>query len=126
LGIGGEVLVGMNENLFPNGYRANRESEVLRPSDMIGFGDGIIVPAPGGTLLVDEAIDECLRIPLNASFLGWSEFEPLQRKRHSSKFNIWFCDGHLETLRSQTLVSRDDDKLRRWNNDNLPHRALAQ
>jgi prepilin-type N-terminal cleavage/methylation domain-containing protein/prepilin-type processing-associated H-X9-DG protein len=110
LGIGGKVLVPMNVN------RANRESEVLKPSDMIGFGDGMIVPFPGGTLGADEILEECLR--------GWSEFEPLQRKRHSSKFNIWFCDGHVENLRFQTLVSRDDDKLRRWNNDNLPHREL--
>ena len=124
LGIGGEA---MNDNLAaPGGYRANRESEVLRPSDMFGFGDGMIVPFPGGTLGVSEDLDILLRFPLDASDLGWTKYEPLQRKRHSSKFNIWFCDGHVENLRFQTLVSRDDDKLRRWNNDNLPHRQLVQ
>jgi prepilin-type N-terminal cleavage/methylation domain-containing protein/prepilin-type processing-associated H-X9-DG protein len=127
LGIGGEVLVGINGDLAsPNSYRANRENEVLKPSDMIGFGDGMIDTFAGGTLGVVEELDVCLRFDLNASSLGWSKYEPLQRKRHNSKFNIWFCDGHVENLPFQALVSRSDNKLRRWNNDNLPHRDLAQ
>src|SRR5207245_5422005 len=40
LGIGGQVL--SFPAIPPQGYRANRESEVRNPSDMIGVGDGCL------------------------------------------------------------------------------------
>jgi prepilin-type processing-associated H-X9-DG protein len=48
----------------------------------------------------------------------------LQKRRHSGKFNAWFCDGHIEYLPFDNFTSHDEVRLRRWNNDNLPHKDL--
>jgi len=128
LGLGGEVLVGMNTFVDPpRGYRPNRETQVVRPSDMIGVGDGWLWPIPpDGKLWADGSLDDCLRIDTDVpSFEGWPFYEAIQKVRHNARFNIWFCDGHIEKLRMRDMVSGDEDKLRRWNNDNLPHRDLV-
>jgi prepilin-type processing-associated H-X9-DG protein len=46
------------------------------------------------------------------------------RKRHAGRWNIVFCDGHLESFRStkDLFNYRSDDLLRRWNRDHVPHR----
>jgi prepilin-type processing-associated H-X9-DG protein/prepilin-type N-terminal cleavage/methylation domain-containing protein len=46
-------------------------------------------------------------------------------RRHGARFNVSFCDGHVENLRVQQLFDvRQDAVLKRWNIDNLPHREL--
>ncbi len=43
-------------------------------------------------------------------------------KRHNSRCNIMFGDGHAETARRRDMVDpRNELWRRRWNNDNLPH-----
>jgi prepilin-type processing-associated H-X9-DG protein len=85
---------------------------------MIGTGDGWLVPGPEGKLFANP--------PLGGELLygNNSYWEAIQHRRHNGKFNIWFCDGHIEYLPFQNLISRDDARLRRWNNDNQPHKDL--
>jgi prepilin-type processing-associated H-X9-DG protein len=46
-------------------------------------------------------------------------------KRHAGRFNVSFCDGHVENLRpAQLFDTRQDAVLKRWNRDNQPHREL--
>jgi prepilin-type processing-associated H-X9-DG protein len=47
------------------------------------------------------------------------------RKRHTGKFNVVFCDGHVEHMKPSKLFGQDDSALRRLNNDHLPHRELV-
>ncbi len=48
------------------------------------------------------------------------------QRRHYARFNVLFCDGHVETLRISDLFAiRSDAILSRWNNDGQPHRDLA-
>jgi prepilin-type N-terminal cleavage/methylation domain-containing protein/prepilin-type processing-associated H-X9-DG protein len=128
LGLGGEGLVAMGENspiVPPNGCRANRESEVRNPADMIAIGDAWLWPV-NGKIWADGFLNDCLRIGASVpSFEGWPFYERQQRPRHEAKFNIWFCDGHVEKFSMMDMVSDRDDKLRRWNNDNLPHKDLV-
>ena len=42
-------------------------------------------------------------------------------KRHDGRYNIAFCDGHVEGIKREHLFERNDDALRRWNIDNEPH-----
>jgi prepilin-type N-terminal cleavage/methylation domain-containing protein/prepilin-type processing-associated H-X9-DG protein len=126
LGLGGEVLVPDNISCFPpSGSRANRESEVRKPDDMLGFGDDWIWPM-GEKIVTLEWLDMCLRIGADNTpgppSIWFSPMVRLQQRRHNGRLNIWFCDGHIESLRAEVLASHDDDKLRRWNNDNLPHK----
>jgi len=75
--------------------------------------------------------------PLRPSGFGW--FAPpngwgatkasyelkATRTRHGGAFNVGFCDGHAETIKSAKLIEKSDQALRRWNNDNAPHRELV-
>ncbi len=124
LGIGG---VGTVPTGAPIILRGTRDSEVRQPSDFIGIGDGLIELIGGVRVWTSPFVDDCIAHPPTTPNHGgdWSYFEPIQRRRHNGRFNIWFCDGHIESLRYLVLVSRADDKLRRWNNDHLPHEELA-
>jgi len=127
LGLGGEVLVPDNVSFFPpSGSRANTEEDVRKPADMIGFGDDWLFPAGEG-VSSGMLLNFCLRIPADntpGSTPSWqlSSLEQFQQRRHNGRFNIWFCDGHIENLRAHVVASHDEDNLRRWNNDNLPHK----
>jgi len=122
LGLGGERYGDVGTPLIPEAnYRANRESEVRQPSDMIGFGDGVLSDAGNGALSADLFLWSFVVLrPSPAP--RWAYDVALQNRRHNGRFNTWFCDSHVETIRLQALVS--DQNLKRWNNDNLPHRDL--
>ncbi len=49
------------------------------------------------------------------------------QRRHGTRFNVFFCDGHVETLRISDLFTTQSDAVpARWNNDGLPHRELVK
>jgi prepilin-type processing-associated H-X9-DG protein len=45
-------------------------------------------------------------------------------KRHHGRYNVAFCDAHVETIHREKLFLRTDNALRRWNNDHEPHADL--
>jgi prepilin-type N-terminal cleavage/methylation domain-containing protein/prepilin-type processing-associated H-X9-DG protein len=108
-----------------------RESQVSSPSAMIALGD-----APPVTIGVDAANPWMTVGFLDLSyFWGWEladERDPvrsswpaptLTRKRHRGRWNIALCDGHNENWRMDKLFNyKDDQVMRLWNRDNLPHR----
>ena len=44
-----------------------------------------------------------------------------ERRRHSGRYNVAFCDGHVENLKTNALFATDMTVLKRWNYDNEPH-----
>lgn len=95
------------------------ESAVRRPSDMIAFGDGF-VGIQGGKIQWGA---------LGLNWIGFTRkeedeaFRKAARNRHGGKLNIVYCDGHVESLTvEKLLLDYSDAALRRWNNDNEPHR----
>ncbi len=102
-----------------------RESEVLQPSDMIGYGDTILFKAPP-----TELIFSFFAFPYYDYASGIQnrrvECRSLERRRHGGFFDVVFSDGHVESLRGAKLFSRSDDSLKRWNRDNLPHADLLK
>src|SRR5207245_4735157 len=111
-----------------SGYpRPVRENEVLKPSLIIAIGDAAIfniiydeynavvfgysdLPGFG---FVDYAAEAGLMVQLKppVAFI---------RRRHNGRWNMVFCDGHVQALRTKGFFNyRDDAVLRLWNNDNL-------
>ena len=85
------------------------ESLVKAPADMIAIGDS----RSDGTW--DTAID-----PTD----GGREHVS---KRHNGRANILFADSHVESYRQEDLTVFDrrtasESMIRKWNNDNLPHK----
>jgi len=121
LGLGGATAADLKDPMVAGvNYRAIREGEVRKPSDMIATGDGFLIPFTEGKVFVNPPLEDFLF----SSRSYWLMFQPLQRQRHNARLNVWFCDGHIEHLPLLNMVSRDDARLRRWNNDNQPHADL--
>lgn len=119
-----------------------KESQVQRPADMIVSGDALcffIFPARGGAMRrVNEASGvsqaELFFFDLVAQRRGDSgaafilvplavRGDGVYEKRHSERFNVLFCDGHVVNFRMDDLFTTNTDAaLARWNIDNMPHR----
>ena len=110
LGLGGDVK--SEKDLIP-------ESTVRMPSDMVCISD---TQADG---VWDCAVDPCDGGNFNSPAKEWPS------KRHTLGSNILLADGHAEYHKMMDLVARKPNgafkpdaanMLRRWNNDNQPHR----
>ena len=127
--------------LNPGPLNVFRENGVVNPSDLICLGDALVYtfpyphPDPARPALLIGGWT--LSLVSSPAMALWPEFglsplrqEPehdewrkLTRRRHGGRFNITFCDGHVEGLKPQGLFDvRRDEVLKRWHRDNLPHR----
>ena len=114
LGLGGRIW---SEDWRPD-LHPTPESEVRVPVDMMALGDGFL----GLTSRIQDGMPVFGRA--HAVTMG-PDKGATQRSlnRHRGRANITFCDGHLEAVKLPALFSdTGDDALRRWNEDNLPHR----
>ena len=125
--------------LNPGPLNVFQEIGAVNPSDLICLGDALIwtfvnqdpswpriliegtvlspVSSPAMALWPEFGLLPKLEVPEG------DEWRKLTRRRHGGRFNITFCDGHVENLKPQNLFDvRRDDVLKRWNRDNLPHR----
>lgn len=114
-----------------------KPADVVNPSQMIALGDNPMeeIGAWGGPEMAGCVAN---RVDLSLGFHGaeWIEVNrpsyvgPTSaidrsrariRQRHRGRWNITFCDGHLETLKTAELFGRNPLQVRRWNNDYEPH-----
>jgi len=115
-GIGFQTNIQIDGNWQHIGYV--RDSEVKAPSQMLAFGDSVQTPVgcwpgPNGTLNRHSLF-------WPGSF-KWPVRVSAQAKRHQGKFNVAFCDGHVESLKTYDLFGFRDDVIRLWNRDHEPH-----
>jgi prepilin-type N-terminal cleavage/methylation domain-containing protein/prepilin-type processing-associated H-X9-DG protein len=95
--------LGLYGHYLSHSIRPISESEVVCPSDMMAMGDVIA----GGNFMrePDLAASKAALI------------------RHQGKFNVVFCDGHVESPTLQFLFADTSDAaLSRWNRDHQAHR----
>ena len=111
-------------------WHPRRASSVKNPSDMIALGDCIYgqvyaEPKPGrgidpkyvgGT----DSFSMSLRRALGTGPARSAAMER-ERRRHGGRYNVAFCDGHVESLKTNALFATDVTVLKRWNYDNEPH-----
>ncbi len=132
LGLGGGYAV--QNPRFSYDYRATGEAEVLQPSRMIALGDAAFLV--GYYELTGWASVGYADLSYGLGFFvvhgipptGDSHVPELwasEQRRHGGRWNVVFCDGHVETLKTKGLFdATDNEVLRRWNKDNLPHREM--
>jgi prepilin-type processing-associated H-X9-DG protein len=135
LGLGGEFTI-------PNGVgqvvnRQIREDQVLTPSTMNEIGDAFLEQYLDNQANFHGIIGSCIldRGIWDASFFtslilggngGGGVGGVGARQGHGGRWNVGFCDGHVENLRGEDFFDlRKKQVLARWNNDNQPHREVV-
>jgi prepilin-type N-terminal cleavage/methylation domain-containing protein/prepilin-type processing-associated H-X9-DG protein len=114
--------------------RQARENEIVSTSEMIEVLDAQFLRFNSNPLGIP---DHSERIPFDGYFeasFGWGtqrsrmfdaagnqRLDAILRKRHGGRFNVAFCDGHIEGLRVAQLYSDTVEARRRWCFDNDPH-----
>jgi len=97
---------------------------------MIALGDAVLgwgnQSGYGGFILEAGMYSQALRpSPSAGDNLSLEDMKAPYRRRHSTRFNVLFCDGHMEYLRAAQLFDVGQDAVaQRWNKDNKPHRDL--
>jgi prepilin-type N-terminal cleavage/methylation domain-containing protein len=106
------------------------EAAIRNPSEMIAVGDSILRWAEDPRLTGDGAfmgvpvIDAGSRIRFEPPpGLAASARDPstADARRHGTFYQFVSCDGHVESVKKKILFSGQEQWLRRWNRDNLPH-----
>jgi len=137
-GLGGTLAkVFLQEELddLSGGVLRIKESMVRAPSDMIAIGDAHLVWTPAafmetlyGAEYATENYSGMGMLDINSrdgvqrpSWPGSEGILDATQRRHDSRYNISFCDGHVETIRREGLFAQTEASLRRWNNDNESH-----
>jgi len=137
LGLGGDVIDGNATS--GTLIRPVPESTVAQPSDTIAIGDAPIAPL-SGIASSFTGVDDLGSGGNSLAFWYGPDLEgPLKqvtpapdprqwiRKRHEERWNVVFCDGHVENLRNAQLWNyRSDEVLKRWFRDHQPHRDMVQ
>jgi prepilin-type processing-associated H-X9-DG protein/prepilin-type N-terminal cleavage/methylation domain-containing protein len=127
-------------------FRAVKENQVVSPSAMIVIGDALVcrraeagVPTATDHDWASAGLGPWYtpahkELGLSSAFTQDANYvalyEPIRlklKRRHGGRWNVLFCDGHVENLSVAELFDvRRDEVLRRWNRDNQPHREEAQ
>ena len=129
-GLGGKLL---NPHPYTEAdYQPTLDSRVLRPSLMISIGDAPFTYVEDVTARVGYAdISSGLLIfqvygipPANQIAYAKDEWSAVS-KRHNGRWNVSFCDGHVDNMQTAALFQTSrNDVLGRWNYDNQPHGEL--
>ncbi len=98
-----------------------KESQIAKPSDLIAITDSVFRPKSIGWGYILTSV-EALSEPM---FTGDGEIDPhvlrSYGRRHGGRFNVLFCDGHVENLKTNDLFNtRLDTVRRRWHWNHLP------
>ena len=139
LGLGGQAHSFPLPGRPPLPVQPIGEAQVLRPADMFAIGEcGLYWIGPydpsswggaWGSFIEGDGFLLVRIRPGNSKggALGGPVLlgDGIYQRRHNARFNVLFCDGHLETLRIDDLFSPRPDVLARWNNDNQPHPELV-
>ena len=141
LGLGGALTkVALSQELSDThgGVLRVKESHIRAPADMIAIGDAHLVWSSPAIIknLYDVSVPSATYsgmglIDINSrdgvqrqSWLPSTDIIKATERRHKGRYNVGFCDGHVEGMHRARLFDRKDNTLRRWNNDNQPHADL--
>ncbi|HZR16225.1 MAG TPA: prepilin-type N-terminal cleavage/methylation domain-containing protein [Verrucomicrobiae bacterium] len=121
------VFGGLGAREGPGPYSPVRESEVVRPSEMMEIGDGLCGSGFPQLGIIDGSrwLQRLTVVgkPIEIGAQDILESTARAKARHQGKANVVFCDGHVESPTLKLFFEDTSDAaLSRWNRDGLPHR----
>lgn len=131
LGLGGNTLIPWD--IGAQYDKPIGEMEVAAPADLIAIGDSVLEAWREENRMVVAGVPSLGPGLCWKSSLKWGTYpssgdaDPARfvSMRHLRRWNIVFCDGHVEGLKRDALFDHTKDELlRRWNRDHKPHRDL--
>jgi type II secretory pathway pseudopilin PulG len=114
-------------------HQPARENQVLSPSDLFGIGEATLrqlsgpSSAVGGVPEYWDLFDQIdyLQAVLSGTSISFWDFQlsaQAMRQRHNGRWNVGFCDDHVETLTATTLFGVSNSAVaQRWNIDHQAH-----
>lgn len=121
--------------VLPSDIRPIREVEVVAPSDKVAIADANLAgntdedPDPFfGYASLQDSWQGGIYLEINfktsgPAFPGAKASAVGIRRRYDGRWNVVFCDGHIEGLKTKQLFDlRQEDIAVRWNTDHRSHR----
>ncbi len=141
LGLGGvlsKVLINVNLDSISAGSLRVSDSAIKVPSDMMALGDATLIWTPAGLQRAlyqhqstQDSYDGMALLDINsrngverANYAGSPGIIRATLARHNGRYNIAFCDGHVQGIARNALFLQTESALDRWNNDHEPHANL--
>jgi prepilin-type processing-associated H-X9-DG protein len=106
------------------GIRASiAEERVKAPARMIAIGDSYLFKyqGPDGGGIEGQPVLGYSPLTDLKKWGGYNDEVRATTSRHSGKYNLAFCDGHVEGIKFFTLFADNPEARRLWNLDNEPH-----
>ncbi|MDB6037606.1 MAG: prepilin-type N-terminal cleavage/methylation domain [Verrucomicrobiales bacterium] len=114
------------------------ESAVAVPVDMMALGDATLIWTPAAMQralyqnhATQDSYDGMAMLDINSrngverpNYAGSAGIVRATLARHTGRYNVGFCDGHVQGIARNDLFRPVDSALARWNNDHLPHPEL--
>lgn len=107
-----------NESLNPTFLR---ESAVVRPVEMVALGDAYLWSFERFNVVLGDIDLKFIPISHRKKLPGYEREQQALRKRHNTRHNIGFCDGHVESIAYRKLFTDSVQARRIWNYDNQAH-----
>jgi prepilin-type N-terminal cleavage/methylation domain-containing protein/prepilin-type processing-associated H-X9-DG protein len=102
-----------------------RESAIISASQLIAIGDSTLLESSPGFLSGLTSAPHFFKYIFTDSSRAppQTKFERAMLRRHGNRWNMLFCDGHVQSARPQKFFNhKSDDVLSLWNRDHRPHR----
>lgn len=125
--------IGSDSQANSLGLGRAREFRVIKPAEMIALGDSVLWPPHyfnlpdsfnvGSCELAEGLRDRALRAGTHLTSPDVNRRRGIYQRRHSGRFNMFFCDGHVDYQRGEKFFDfRQNPAVARfWNRDNQPH-----
>ena len=89
------------------------------PSDLIAIGDATVL------LWIDLIVSGTVELNWQFGRIMNYNRQPAKmlaavKRRHRDRYNVAFCDGHVESVPRRVLFGDLDNSLRRWNHNHQP------
>lgn len=101
--------------------RKVRESDVRFPSQMLAIADAYLIERHPEKVMEGMAAIHYIPDKYRRGTSGYQREQRETNARHAGRFQVGFCDGHVEKIKYSKLFADDMESRRIWNFDHEPH-----